>query len=86
MDIEEQIHWLLQDEAKIGFIDDEPIEIYRENASKPYLEYKNGRYEKANWNSPGRAGALVQQGHTITICIFTGAPWKLLIDGRQDGI
>jgi hypothetical protein len=79
--------WLHTDFLKIRLTDQsEWIEINRDLPDRPYLEYESGRYERASSNTPGRAGQLVRYGNQVTICMFTGKPWVLIINGVLDGI
>lgn len=85
-DIEKEIHQLLHSNKEKAIINGKVLEVISANPERPYIEHDFGRYEKANSNSPGRAGRLVLAGNEITICMFTHTPWKLLINGESDAI
>jgi hypothetical protein len=79
--IEKNIHLLLHQRIKSFTLNSEIIEINRVDPINSFIEYKFGRYQKAHWNSPGIPGELVRKGHEVTLCIFTGQPWRLIVDG-----
>jgi hypothetical protein len=59
-----------------------PIEIGHGN--KRYLQFGTTTYEKATYTSPGKAGERVREGYEVTICVTTGRPWRLIVNGNEE--
>lgn len=82
---ERLIHFVLHHESSTSvMLNGEKVLVEIGQGNKRYLQYGITTYEKATRNSPGKAGEYVQDNLEVTICITTGRPWRLLVNGQEE--